>query len=191
MSTLEIPDPALVVMVGVSGAGKTTFCARHFAPEEVVSSDRARGVVSGDENDQRATVAAFDLVRAQTAARLAHGRLAVVDATNLRAEHRRPFVAMARAHDLPAVAIVLNVSEALARQRNRARPERHVTPYVIGQQRSALRRSMNRIEAEGFTPMFVLHSAEAIAEADVVRVPFRHDRSGHPLGRGSGEPHGE
>jgi protein phosphatase len=191
MATLEIPDPALVVMVGVSGAGKTTFCARHFASEEVFSSDRARGVVSGDENDQRATVAAFDLVRAQVETRLAHGRLAVVDATNVRAEHRRPFVAMARAHGLPSVAIVLNVPEVLARQRNRARPERRVTQYAIEQQRSALRRSMNRIEAEGFMPVFVLHSAEAIDEADVVRVPFRHVRSDHPSGRGSAEPHGE
>ncbi len=48
---LTIPELSLVVLVGPSGAGKTTF-ARHFKPTEVLSSDFCRGLVSDDENDQ-------------------------------------------------------------------------------------------------------------------------------------------
>ena len=61
---LDIPDFALVVLIGASGSGKSTFAARHFAPTEVISSDRARGWVSDDEADQSVSADAFELVRA-------------------------------------------------------------------------------------------------------------------------------
>jgi len=40
-----IPDPALVVLVGPSGSGKSVWAAEHYRPQEVVSSDRLRAVV--------------------------------------------------------------------------------------------------------------------------------------------------
>jgi len=41
----------LVVLVGVSGSGKSTFARTHFKPTEVVSSDFCRGLVADDETD--------------------------------------------------------------------------------------------------------------------------------------------
>jgi predicted kinase len=87
---------------------------------------------------------------------------------------------MARERGVPAAAIVLNVPEALARERNRTRPERRVSAYVVGQQRAALRRAMQRLEAEGFEPVFVLHGAEEIDEAAVERVPFPDAATARP-----------
>jgi protein phosphatase len=52
---LTIPDFSLVVMMGASGSGKTTFAERHFRPSEILSSDRCRGMVADDEFDQSAT----------------------------------------------------------------------------------------------------------------------------------------
>ena len=49
---MNIPELSLVVLVGVSGSGKSTFAARHFRPTEVISSDFCRGLVADDENDQ-------------------------------------------------------------------------------------------------------------------------------------------
>ena len=42
MTDLDIPDLSLVVLVGVSGSGKSTFAARHFKPTQVLSSDFCR-----------------------------------------------------------------------------------------------------------------------------------------------------
>src|SRR3954447_6070808 len=39
---LEIPDFALVVLIGATGSGKSHFAAKHFKPTEVISSDYAR-----------------------------------------------------------------------------------------------------------------------------------------------------
>src|SRR5690606_22102095 len=63
MTMLTIPDFALVLLIGPSGAGKSTFAARHFLDTEVVSSDECRGLVADDENDQDATVPAFELLK--------------------------------------------------------------------------------------------------------------------------------
>ena len=86
---IDIPDFALVVLIGATGSGKSTFAARHFAATEIVSSDRCRALVCDDETDQSITADAFELVRAIAEKRLEHRRLAVIDATNVRAADRR------------------------------------------------------------------------------------------------------
>ena len=58
--TIEIPELALVVLIGASGSGKSTFARRHFLQTEVLSSDYFRGLVSDDENNQSATPDAFE-----------------------------------------------------------------------------------------------------------------------------------
>jgi Fe-S oxidoreductase len=69
------------VLIGAAGAGKSTFAARHFAPDEVLSSDRFRRIVSGDEANQAATKAAFVVLHEALRRRLAKRRTAVVDDT--------------------------------------------------------------------------------------------------------------
>ena len=73
---LAIPELSLVVLIGVSGSGKSTFAAQHFKPTEVVSSDVCRGLVADDENDQAATKPAFELLHTIVGIRLREGRLA-------------------------------------------------------------------------------------------------------------------
>ena len=96
--TIAIPKLSLVVLIGPSGSGKSTFAARHFLPTEVLSSDASRALVSDDENDQAATKDAFDVLHFIAGKRLAGGKLAVVDATNVQREARRPLIELARAH---------------------------------------------------------------------------------------------
>ncbi len=70
---LGLPELCLVVLIGVSGSGKTTFARQHFGPFEVISSDFCRGLVCDDENDQAATADAFDVLAYIAGKRLAAG----------------------------------------------------------------------------------------------------------------------
>lgn len=119
---VRIPSPALVVLVGPSGAGKTTWASGRFAVEEIVSTDRMRAVVGRSERDQEASGDAFDLVHRIVDARCRRGLTTVVDSTGLDAESRGRWVAAALAHGLPAVAVVFAVDAATCRTRNRMRP---------------------------------------------------------------------
>src|SRR5439155_1000930 len=116
--SIVIPELSIVVLIGASGSGKSTFARKHFRPTEVLSSDYCRGLVSDDENDQAATSDAFDVLHFIAAKRLAAGRLTVVDATNVQASARRPLVALAREHHVIPVAIDFNLPEKLCEQRN-------------------------------------------------------------------------
>ena len=115
---IELPEPCLVVLIGATGSGKSTFAAAHFLPTEVISSDFCRGLVADDANDQSATEDAFAVLHEIAGRRLARGRLTVVDATNVQREARAPLMALAREHDLFAVAIVLDVPEEVCVERN-------------------------------------------------------------------------
>ncbi|MGW2563558.1 polynucleotide kinase-phosphatase [Streptomyces sp. NPDC001514] len=167
--TLPVPDLSLVVLVGATGSGKSTFARRHFKPTEVISSDFCRGLVADDENDQSASGDAFDVLHYIVGKRLAAGRLTVVDATNVQQESRRQLVRIAREHDVLPVAVVLDVPEEICAARNAARPDRAGMPrHVIQRHRRELRRSLRGLEREGFRKVHVLRSAEEVDAAEVV-----------------------
>ncbi len=175
MSAIEIPELSLVVLIGASGAGKSTFARKHFRPTEIVSSDACRGVVSDDENDMSATNDAFDLLHTIVGKRLARGRLTVVDATNVRRASRQPLVAIARRHHCSPVAIVLDLPEKLCLERNRARPDRDSGAHVVRKHVRDLR-SCRNLQREGFRHVFVLATPEEIDAATVVRRPLGSNR---------------
>ena len=173
---LKMPELALVVLVGVSGSGKSTFARKHFKPTEILSSDGCRGLVSDDENDQSATGDAFDVLHFIARKRLARGLLTVVDATNVQVEARKPLVALAREFHVLPVAIVLDVPEKVCRDRNKERPDRTFGAHVLRQQMQQLRGSIRKLEREGFRHVFVLDSLEDIEAATIRREPLWNNR---------------
>ncbi|MYW01209.1 polynucleotide kinase-phosphatase [Streptomyces sp. SID3343] len=166
---LTMPDLCLVVLVGTTGAGKSTFARTHFKPTQVLSSDYFRGLVADDENDQSASRDAFELLHHVARMRLASGRLTVVDATNVQREARAQLVALAREADLFPVAIVLDVPPQECQARNADRPDRmHLPPQVIQRQHRDLRKSLRGLQREGFRKVHVLKGVEEIAKVDIV-----------------------
>ncbi len=172
---LAVPELSLVVLVGVTGSGKSTFARAHFRPTEVISSDFCRGLVADDENDQSATKDAFEVLRFIVGKRLAAGRLTVVDATNVQPEARRELVLLAREHDVLPAAIVLDLPEKLCAERNATRPDRDFGPHVIRRQRSQLRRSLNHLGREGFRTVHVLRTPDEIEAATITRTKLFND----------------
>ncbi|MFE3291534.1 polynucleotide kinase-phosphatase [Rhodococcus sp. NPDC059234] len=176
MSVLEIPEPSLVVLVGISGSGKSTFAAEHFGPYEVISSDHCRGLVSDDPNSQASTADAFEVLEFIASKRLRGGRLTVVDATSVQPAARRTLVELARSQDLLPVAIVLNVPEAVCAERAAARGDRAFDRAVLRRQHQQLSRSLRGLAREGFRTVHVLDGVDAVASARIVRAPLRSDR---------------
>ena len=174
--TVVVPDLALVVLIGVSGSGKSTFARRHFRPTQVLSSDFCRGLVADDENDQSATPAAFDLLHHIAGVRLRAGRLTVVDATNVKREDRASLVRLAREHDVLPVAIVLDVPENECLARNAGRPDRDIAPGVIRRQRSDLRRGLRGLGREGFRKVHLLDGTGEIERAVLTYEKQYNDR---------------
>ena len=175
MSPIKVPELSLVVLVGISGSGKSTFARAHFAPTEVLSSDFCRALVSDDENDQAATADAFEVLDFIAAKRLAAGRLTVIDATSVQAAARQSLVALARRQHVLAVAIVLDLPESICAARNAARPDRAFGARVLRQQHEQLRRGLRGLRREGFHRVHVLSSPDEIAAAVIEREPLWND----------------
>ena len=160
---INLPPSALVLLIGASGSGKSTFAARHFATDAVVSSDRWRGLLSGDEGDQLATQSAFDRLHEWLDARLPAGTLAVVDATNSDWMRRAALIGQAARHGRPAIGIAFDLPLDLCLQRNAARP-RTVRVAVIRRQHEAVRRDLDRLDLEGFTAVYIFRTEDDVRD---------------------------
>jgi polynucleotide kinase-phosphatase len=173
---LTIPELSLVVLIGVSSSGKTTFARRHFKPTEIISSDFCRAILADDENDQTVTAEAFELLHYIAAKRLKAGRLTVIDATNVQRESRASLIRLAREYHVLPVALVINPPEETLFERHEKRPDRNFGTYVIHNQLQNLRRSINGLKKEGFRHIFTLNSLEEIENAEIVRQPLWNNR---------------
>ncbi|WP_371599754.1 polynucleotide kinase-phosphatase [Streptomyces sp. NBC_00564] len=180
--TLPVTDLSLVVLIGASGSGKSTFARRHFKPTEIISSDFCRGLVADDENDQSASGDAFDVLHYIAGKRLAAGRRTVVDATNVQQESRKQLIELARQYDVLPIAIVLDVPEEVCAERNAARVDRADMPRrVIQRHTRELRRSLRHLEREGFRKVHVLRGVEE-AESAEIRTEKRYNDLTHLTG---------
>jgi len=175
-SELEIPEFALVLLIGASGSGKSTFARKHFLPTEIVSSDVCRGLVSDDENSLEATGDAFALLQTMVEIRLKRRKLTVVDATNVQMADRKRLVDIARRFHALSAAIVIDPGEEVCRGRNATRPDRQFGPHVVRNQRSALRRSLRGLKREGFGTIHVLDSTAAVDAASMTRLKLWTDK---------------
>ncbi len=137
---LDLPALALVVMIGVRDDHRADFARRQFAPEEV------------------------QVTLEGAAERLAQGLLTVLNRPHLRSAEREEAVALAREHDVQAVALVLD-------------PELH-SPEER-QQMALLRSGLGGadspgLRSEGFRAVYRLRNEPAAMS--FVRVPLAPDR---------------
>ena len=164
---ITFPELSLIVLIGASGAGKSTFARQHFKSTEILSSDYFRGLVSDDENDQTATKDAFDVLHYIAAKRLAAGKLTVLDATNVQPESRKPLLNLAKQFHCFAVAIVFDLPESVCQERNKQRPNRQFGPHVVRNHTRSLKRSLGNLKREGFRFIYKLSSVEEIEAVEV------------------------
>lgn len=107
-------------MIGIQGAGKSTYYRSHFAATHVhVSKDLMTNARSRDARQQQLIEEA-----------LAAGRSVVVDNTNPTAETRAPLIAIGHRHGARVIACHLTVPVRTAVARNQQREGKARVPNV-------------------------------------------------------------
>jgi alkanesulfonate monooxygenase SsuD/methylene tetrahydromethanopterin reductase-like flavin-dependent oxidoreductase (luciferase family)/predicted kinase len=162
--SVTVPDPALIVLVGASGSGKSTWAASRYRPQEIVSSDTLRGVVGSGPYDLDASVDAFALLEQIVTARIRRGLTTVVDTLGTDTERRRNWLAQARAARLPAVALTFRMDAAECRRRNRSR-DRPVPAPVLEAQLRRMRDVPGEVAAEGWDVVLDVSSGVSVEPA--------------------------
>jgi protein phosphatase len=172
---LNIPELSLVVLIGASGSGKSSFARKHFLGTEIISSDYCRSIVCDDETNQAATTDAFELLHYIVAKRLKGGKLTVVDATNVKPEDRKPLLQLAKDYHCFAVAIVFNIPAELCHDRNQQRENRDFGIHVVKRHTENLKRSLRHLDRE-FRYVHILANVEQINNVEIERQPLWNNR---------------
>jgi alkanesulfonate monooxygenase SsuD/methylene tetrahydromethanopterin reductase-like flavin-dependent oxidoreductase (luciferase family)/predicted kinase len=170
-----LPDPAVVVLAGAAGSGKSTWAAERFRTTEIVSSDALRAAVGSGPADLDATVEAFDLLDTIVAARLRRSSTTVIDTLGLDPLRRTSYLGLARSSGLPAVLVIMNTADRLCRERNRLR-DRPVPAPVLTDQLRKVRSLVDTATDEGWDRVLIVDSSEPLPPSTEVRPEVDRDQ---------------
>lgn len=133
---VNLPAPCVVVLVGPGASGKSTWAAGQFAADVIVSSDRLRALVGSGEDDIEASTDAFVVLDEIVRRRINRRLTTVIDTLGLDADRRRAWRELARAAEMPCIAVAFDTTAAECRRRNRDRVKRIPTAALDAQLRS-------------------------------------------------------
>lgn len=174
---INVPELSLVVLIGTSGSGKSSFAKKHFKKSEILSSDECRALVSDDENNQAATNDAFDVLYYIAKKRLQNGLLTVIDATNVERESRKGLIELSRDYHCLPVAIILDTPNKVCEERNQNRNGKNFGSHVIHRQKRQLKSSIKSLKGEGFRHIYILKSVEEIDSVTaIIREKLYNDK---------------
>jgi alkanesulfonate monooxygenase SsuD/methylene tetrahydromethanopterin reductase-like flavin-dependent oxidoreductase (luciferase family)/predicted kinase len=162
---LTLPEPCVVVLVGPGASGKSTWAAAHFRAERIVGSDALRALVGAGEDDIAASADAFALLETVVEQRMRRRLTTVIDTLGLDAQRRRRWIELARANDLPCVAIAFDTPAAQCRARNRARTHKRIPADALTQQLRAWARTRDTLADEGFTAVHLETAVRTVPAA--------------------------
>lgn len=167
---LRLPAPCLIVLVGASASGKSTWAQEHFAANEVVASDALRAMVGAGEDDQTASTAAFDILETIVSERVGRGLTTVIDTLGLTAGSRQRWIALAHDAGVPAHAVVFDTDPAVCEERNDRR-DRSIPKTVLRKQLSRFKTVRAELETEDFDGIHVSQPIAVVPPTLAVPTP--------------------
>ena len=172
---IELPEKSLVLLIGASSAGKSTFAAKHFSPSAVISSDQCRVMVAGNEQVLTANEATFAVLHLIVEKRLERGLFTVVDATNLDESSRKTLVDLAYQYYLKPQAIVLHTDLELLYERNAKRDDRNLTARSLQRQHRRVRQPARHLRKEGFQHIYHLQNSQTEVVLQAMPSNYKHE----------------
>ena len=176
-----LPDPAVVVLAGAAGSGKSTWAAERYRTSEIVSSDSLRAVVGSGPADLDASIDAFRLLDTIVNARVGRSLTTVIDTLGLDHARRLDYLDLARSAGLPAVLVIMNTPPQLCRERNRHR-DRPVPAPILAEQLGKIKSMVDRATDEGWDRVLIIEDSvtTAVTPSDADRIDRDHGSARRP-----------
>ena len=162
----NLPSPCVVILVGPGAAGKSSWAAERFQADLIVSSDRLRALVGAGEDDLAASADAFRLLEEVVRQRVGRRLTTVIDTLGLDGERRRGWLALAKEHGLPCVAVAFDTPAAECRRRNRERVKR-IPADVLTSQLKTWTAVKKELPQEGYDEILTPGAIRVVPEAFV------------------------
>ncbi len=170
IDTVPLPEPAVYVLAGASGSGKSSWARSRFSSYEIVSSDELRAVVGSGPADLDASAEAFALLDQIVAGRIRRGLTTVIDTLGLDPVRRAGYLRLAHAAGLRSVLVIMDTAPALCRQRNRTR-DRPVPAGVLTEQLRKIKSVITGLDDEDWDHVIINSAASEPAVPPVLPVP--------------------
>jgi F420-dependent oxidoreductase-like protein len=180
----RLPSPCVIVLIGPSSSGKTTWARGNFAATEIVSSDELRSRVGVDEDDLLASKVAFELLESIVLERVKRQLTTVIDTLGLDSERRATWVELAHASDLPIYAVTFPTPAGICLERN-SEKQRPLTQSALKKQVKRFGEVLNELTDEGFDSILAERPIRTVAPQLVAAQPGVEERplkTGHTFG---------
>lgn len=161
---ITLPEISVVLLLGASCSGKSTFARNHFRKEDILSQEQFLRMVAGEDHSPRAHEDATAALNYILEKRLRNGLLTVVDGRHVSQASRKHLRQLAKKNYVPMVGIWLDLSEEVLRARLEGSGSERTSINQIRQQKEELEKYDLGMKAEGFQAVYRLRSEEEIDE---------------------------
>lgn len=170
---ITLPEYSLIVLIGASGSGKSTFARQHFAAHEVLSIQDFRHLIGPSPSGSQTDDDALEAMNFVLEKRMKNRALTVIDAPHVTQADRKHLRQIAKKFHARLVAVVLDLPEEVCRSRNEINPAGSVPQVLVRKQVEELGKNVNRLQSEGFRYVHHLKSVEEVEAVEVTRRPMR------------------
>lgn len=151
----KIPRHAIVLMVGVTGSGKSHWCNNYFSATEILSIDKIRAELCGSALNFTQDHVVWSEIHRRARLILEMGQRVVIDSPNLKPDDREPFIALGAELGVPVFLVFCNEPEVIC-------AERVGNSYMLGKQLKLLEYNIKRIRAANREHVRVLELPESV-----------------------------